>query len=813
MTEKSPISNRTDVQWPLCHTPWPNHAAIEARVEALLAKMSIAQKVGQMMQPEIQHITPAEVGSFHIGAVLNGGGSFPNNNKQASVSDWLTLADAYYRASMAADSDRLPIPVIWGADAVHGHNNVYGATIFPHNIGLGAAGDSELVLDIAKATAREVAATGIDWSFAPTLAVVQDLRWGRCYESYGCLPDTVADYASVMVNGLQGEGVEAFTRAEHVIATAKHFVGEGGTQKGIDQGDNVCSEETLRDIHAAGYFAALRAGVQTVMASFSSWQGSKIHGHYYLLTDVLKRQMGFDGFVVSDWNGFKQVEPSNHLGCGVAINAGVDMIMCPEDWRALIEITIEQIAAGEIAEERIDDAVRRILRVKMRVGAFDKGKPSERLGRQGEQLLGHREHRALARRAARESLVLLKNERRLLPLKPRQRVLVAGSGADNIGQQCGGWTLTWQGTMNQNKDFPEASSIWTGIRERVISAGGSVELEQSGKYSQRPDVAIVVFGELPYAEGEGDRTHLSHSADSNQDLCLLQSLKADGIPVVSVFLTGRPLWVNPEINLSQAFVVAWLPGSEGRGIADVLFLNPDGSQAYDFAGRLPLPWPDGAMQADWPAQSGEPASVFATGFGLSYKDDGEGPAAQNLTELDIVSARPRTDSLRIYVRRPIPPYELFVGEEGQWRQTVDAVQATSVQGAVEVKIVDNARQGDALAVKWRREGQIYFQSIQPQDFSGLQNSGAAIHFKLRVDSAPQGSVVLRMDSQYPASASFDLTESLCAQPREHWKDWQIPLSELAVNGLDYAQVRTPFLIWADAPCGLSFGEVYLQAGP
>jgi beta-glucosidase len=638
----------------------PTNAAIEARAASLLKRLTLEQKVAQMVQPDIRYITPEQVRTFKVGSILNGGGAFPGDNKHASVADWVDLADRFYDASMDASSGAPAIPIIWGTDAVHGHNNVYGATLFPHNVGLGAANDPELMERIGRATAAEVAATGIDWTFAPTVAVVRDDRWGRAYEGYSQQPEIVSALAGRMVQGLQGApaGPE-FLDASHIVATAKHFIGDGGTRDGIDRGDNRSSEAELLAIDGRGYIAAIHAGVQSVMVSYNSWQGVKMHGQYHLITEVLKGSMGFDGLVVSDWDAIDEVQSCAKDRCSQAVNAGIDLFMVPELWRTFIENTVEQVRNGDIPEARIDDAVTRILRVKLRAGLFEKGRPSARPSANRSELIGAPEHRAVAREAVRKSLVLLKNERGLLPLAPRAKVLVAGDGADNISKQSGGWTLTWQGTQNSNSDFPGATSIYEGIRRLVTAAGGTATLNERGDYRVKPDVAIVVFGENPYAEWHGDIRYIDfRAADTSSeidvlrplpespapgawlqprgaglgpalddpagaaadepDVKLLQKLRRRGIPVVAVFLTGRPRAITPELDASNAFVVAWLPGSEGAGVADVLFRKPGGAVNFDFAGKLSYSWPRGGVNGAAGDQSGQTAPLFPYGFGLTY---------------------------------------------------------------------------------------------------------------------------------------------------------------------------------------------------
>lgn len=599
-----------------------------------------------MVQAEIASVTPAEAGDYGLGSILNGGGSSPGGDKHASVRDWVERADAFHDASTRAN-DGNGIPILWGTDAVHGHSNVYGATVFPHNIGLGAARNPDLIAAIGAATALEVAATGIDWTFAPTLAVPRDDRWGRTYEGYAEQPDIVAKYASRMVTALQGtRSAQGFLGPDRVIATAKHFIGEGATAGGRDQGDADCSEETLLALHSPGHRAALAAGVQTVMAAYNSWCGEKVHGHHYLLTEVLKGALGFDGFVVSDWNGYQQVAEDHGEACARTVNAGVDMLMVGEDWRRTYRDLLQQVRSGIVSEARIDDAVSRILLVKARAGLFHKGHPSSRPNADDSSAIGQSEHRALARQAVRESLVLLKNDG-VLPLRRDMRVLVAGDGAHNIGKQCGGWTLTWQGTDNDNADFPNATSIFDGIQSAVAN-GGSAVLAPDGQFGgAKPDAAIVVFGEDPYAEGDGDRTHLSHSRANAEPLAILRRLQALGVATVSVFLTGRPMWINPELNASDAFVVAWLPGSEGAGVADVLFQAGAGEQDPEFRGRLSFSWPGHALQTPLNVGDTDYDPLFPYGFGLRYGE--KAPPLAQLEESDTAAdmpedaARPRTN--------------------------------------------------------------------------------------------------------------------------------------------------------------------------
>jgi beta-glucosidase len=607
-------------RWPKLTPALARDPQLEARIEQLLARMTPEQKVGQLIQADIGSINPDDLRHYPLGSILNGGNSSPRDDKLAAPSEWLALADRFYDASTAAPASP-GIAALWGTDAVHGHNNIPGATIFPHNIGLGAARDPVLIRRIGEITALEVRVTGLDWAFSPTVAVVRDARWGRTYESYSENPQLVRAYAAAMVLGLQGApGTGQFLDAAHVLATPKHFLGDGGTTSGRDQGDNTATEAELIDVDAAGYEGALSAGAQTVMVSYSSWHGAKMHGNRLLLTGVLKGRMGFDGLLVGDWNGHAQLPGCTPVSCAAAIGAGLDVLMAPDGWRELHANLLAQLRSGEIPAERLDDAVRRVLRVKLRAHLDREGRPSSRPFAGHYELLGAPEHRAVARQAVRESLVLLKNRNHLLPLSPRAHVLVAGDAADNIARQSGGWTINWQGT-EPNQDFPHAESIYAGIARCVKAAGGTATLSPTGVFTARPDVAIVVFGEHPYAEGAGDLSTLEYSPGDKHDLELLRRLRSEDVPVVALFLSGRPLWVNAELNAADSFVAAWLPGPEGGGIADVLFRSPEGAVGYDFRGRLPFSWPRSPRPPAVDHGRGEPP-LFPFGYGLSYGDDG-----------------------------------------------------------------------------------------------------------------------------------------------------------------------------------------------
>jgi beta-glucosidase len=778
--------------WPLVTSAVQPNPEVEARVKALVSQMTLEEKIGQMIQPEIKFITPDQVKEFHIGSVLNGGGTAPNNDKFAPVSDWVALADAYYLASSKGNS--AGIPLIWGSDAVHGHNNVVGATLFPHNIGLGAARDSELIRRIGSATAKEVSVTGIDWTFAPTVAVVRDDRWGRTYESYSEDPGLVREYAAAMVKGIQGEATSRFG-SRHVVATAKHFVGDGGTTRGIDRGDTQITEQELLDIHAAGFIAALESGVQTVMASFNSWNGVRMHGNYYLLTEVLKQRMGFDGFVVGDWNGHRHIPGCSVTSCAAAINAGLDMFMVPSDWQELYLNTLEQARTGEISMERIDDAVTRIVRVKVRAGLMDKGLVSKRELSAKEAVLGGADHRALAREAVRKSIVLLKNNHNLLPLRPDQSVLVAGSGADDIGKQSGGWTLSWQGTGNTDADFPNANSIYDGIKAVVESSGGRVVLRENGStdLDSDVDVAIVVIGEEPYAEWHGDVATIEYQHGQKEDLALLQQLQREGIPTVTIFLSGRPLWVNPEINASDAFVAAWLPGSEGAGVADVLFTDANGLLRNDFVGKLSFSWPRYIHQSVLNVGQTDYDPLFPYGYGLNYQDS----MAQlpRLNEERSAALTAELDEAWLLVSRIMKPWDLYIDSgENIAEEVTGNLQVVGADSNLKVTSVDKVSQEDARQILWQglESGTAYLRSSTPQDFTGYLARDGFLQLAIKVDQAPEQPVYLGMECGEDCAARVPLHPFLNTYSNGQWQSLKVALSCFDRQGMDFSNVQVPF---------------------
>ncbi len=560
-------------------------------IEALIADMTLDEKIGQMTQAERASATPDDVRDFFLGSILSGGGSAPANN---TPTGWADMHDAYQNA---AASTRLGIPILYGIDAVHGHNNVSGATIFPHNIGLGATRDPNLVEEIGRITALEVACTGLEWSFAPCVAVVRDERWGRSYEGYGEDPGLQTLLAGPFVRGLQGTTLDG----ERIVACAKHFIADGGTAAGIDRGNTILDEATLRALHLPGFTEAIGQGVGTVMPSYSSWNGVKMHENAYLLTDVLKTELGFDGFVISDWEAVYELSGGSYYDQVVQmVNAGVDMGMEPYNWQNWISTLKSAVQNNDVSMARIDDAVRRILRTKERAGVFDEPLADRTLVNSG--LLGSPAHRAVAREAVRKSLVLLKNDG-VLPVPRTASVFVAGKNADNLGHQCGGWSISWQGGSG---NITTGTTILQGI-QAAVAGSGTVTFSEDGTGSAGHDLAIVVIGETPYAEGFGDDPSL---ALDPADLACLSQIDS-GIPTIVVLVSGRPLIVTGHLGDWDALVAAWLPGTEGDGVADVLFGE------YDFVGRLPHSWP--ASVAQLPLNIGDSpyAPLFPYGYGLT----------------------------------------------------------------------------------------------------------------------------------------------------------------------------------------------------
>lgn len=795
-----------EVTWPLAADP-----ALEKRITDLMAGMTVEDKVGQLVQGDIASVTPDDVRRYRLGSILAGGNSDPGGRYDASPAEWLALADAFYDASMDTSKGGKAIPLLFGIDAVHGQSNIIGATLFPHNIGLGATRNPELLRQIGGITALETRVTGMEWTFAPTVAVPQDDRWGRTYEGYSESPDVVASYAAAMVEGLQGRvGTPEFLDGRHVIASVKHFLGDGGTTDGKDQGDTRISESDLVRIHAAGYPPAIAAGAQTAMASFNSVNGEKMHGHRHYLTDVLKGRMNFGGFVVGDWNGHGQVKGCTTTDCPATINAGLDMAMASDSWKGFYETTLAAVKDGRITPQRLDDAVRRILRVKFRLGLFEAGRPSTRAVGGQFALIGAPAHRAVARQAVRESLVLLKNQNGLLPLSPKQRILVAGDGADDVGKQAGGWTLNWQGTGTTRKDFPNADTIYEGIARQASAAGGEAVLSVDGRYAVKPDVAVVVFGEDPYAEFQGDRPTLAYKPGNETDLALLKRLKADGIPVVAVFLSGRPLWVNREINAANAFVAAWLPGSEGAGIADVLLRGSDGRVQHDFKGKLSFSWPRTATQYANNVGQKDYDPLFAFGFGLTYADNGDLAA---LPEVSGVTGNEGATGVFFARGDAGPGMALRLEDAAGQGLTVTRVPDALPDDRLKITGVDHLAQEDGRRLAWSGKGEaaVALQSHTALDLRRESNGDLMLLTTLRVDAAPKGEAWLSVGCSAGCSARVAIGPALAALPQGQWKRVGVPLKCLARAGARMDAIDRPWSVVTGDAMTISVSRVALGA--
>ncbi len=599
----------------------------DAEIKEMVGRMTLEEKAGQITQPNIASIKDlADIEKFNLGSILSGGSSDPKTGNRRS--DWAQL---YEECQAHTAKTRLAIPLIYGIDAVHGHSNVLGAVIFPHNIGLGCARNPALIEEVGRVTAREVRATGIQWAFAPCLTVPRDIRWGRTYEGFSEDPELVASYAAAAVRGLQGDRLNG---PASVLACAKHFIADGGTQyvgangrAGLDQGDAKIDEATLRAIHMAGYPAAIAAGVGTIMPSFSSWNGVKCSASKFLLTDLLKNELGFEGFLISDYNAIDQILPSpkrdaamesdNAFGqvktlrykqcIEISINAGMDMVMLEGTYPEFIKSLTELVKEGKVSMARIDDAVTRILRVKYAQGLLGKDARHE-IDPQIVQAFGSVEHRNVARETVRQSLVLLKNAGRVLPLKGAyKRIHLAGSGADDLGMQCGGWTISWQGQLGEVTSG--GTTILAALRQRA-GKNTQITVSRDGSEAAGASVGIAVIGEKPYAEGKGDRTDLGIS---KEDASMVARMKAAGIPVVVVVLSGRPLILGDVAEQADAIVAAWLPGTEGSGVSDVLFgdVKPTGKLSFTWPRSMDqLPLGHGGKQIDNP--------LFPFGYGLDY---------------------------------------------------------------------------------------------------------------------------------------------------------------------------------------------------
>ncbi|PKB14501.1 beta-glucosidase [Novosphingobium kunmingense] len=745
--------------WPAARSPAAiTDPATERMIDTLIARMPVEQKVGQLIQADIGSITPADLAAYPLGSILAGGNSGPYGNERADAASWARLVGEFREASRKSGSG---IPILFGVDAVHGHSNLPGATIFPHNVGLGAANDVALIERIGAAAAAEIAGSGIEWTFAPTLAAPQDVRWGRTYEGFSADPVQIAAYGRAMTLGLQGPLRSGQPlAADKVAATAKHFLADGGTQDGRDQGDARIAEAELIARHAPGYVTSIDAGALTVMASFSSWNGVKHHGNASLLTGVLKQRMGFEGLVVGDWNGHGQVPGCSATDCPASINAGVDLLMAPDSWKGLYDSTLKAAKDGRITAARLDDAVRRILRVKAKLGLM--GPAPVRRGDLAQ--VGAPAHLALAREAVAKSLVLLKNNGGVLPLKPGVKVLITGPGADSMAMQAGGWTVTWQGTDTTAADFPNGQTIGRALADAVRAGGGQATLAPQGTGADKPDVAVVVLGEAPYAEFEGDLPNLAFTADSETASRIAQ-LKSQGTKVVVVFLSGRPRFTGALMNQADAFVAAWLPGTQGNGLADVLVARKDGRAARDFTGRLPFAWPDDA-------RSPVAAPLFQAGYGLTYA---------KAAELGAVNADPR---MALQPDSAASTFLLRGKAPAPWHFAMD--------GAITARPVDLGAQEDARQFSWTGASVLGIEGA-PTSLAPALASNRDLLLDWRIDRAA-GPVALTL-----GGGRIDLSALIAAAPQGRAVTTRIPLRCFAAAGAKLDSVGAPFRL--EAPAG------------
>lgn len=760
-------------------------------VDSIIKKMTLEQKVGQIIMPDIDEVSPSEAREYQLGTILNGGGKFPNKNKYSSVSDWKNLSKEFYNSSPIVDGKL--VPILWGTDAVHGHNNVIGATIFPHNIGLGSTMNPLLIKSIGDAVAKELLSTGIIWTFAPTIAVPQNDLWGRTYEGYSENPILVSELGKAMILGLQGDSKE-FLDENHVLATAKHFLGDGGTADGIDQGNTILSEKDLIEVHGKPYFSAIDACIQSVMASFNSWNGIKMHGNEYFLNDILRVDMGFDGLVVGDWNGHGQIPGCTKSSCPESFNAGVDIFMVPDEWKLLYKNTLNQVKQGIINESRLDDAVRKILTVKFKTGLLDGRKPHE----YSSNNIGSVKHRQIARQAVRESMVLLKNNENVLPIQSQKHILVVGEASRNIKNQMGGWTITWQGRDNSNSDFPNTLSIYEAIKSKVESIGGTIEYSSNGSFETKPDVVIFVYGEEPYAEGDGDRKNLFFNNNDKNFLNYMQNIKSLDIETVSLFLSGRPLIVNHELNLSDAFVQLWLPGTAVEGISDVIFTKKDNKIDHDFSGKLSFSWPKTSDQKVLNKGDKQYDPLFAYGYGLSYSDE------VFVTRLLEENKFTQPNEITVFLGSAYPSYHEVVSyfSSQKKEEVYDGVNSDiyfDEKSGLKISKFDYKKQDDAKQIDFGKNNtyKTWRISGSHENISYMKNG--AIQIVLKPQTLSNESISLSFgcfkdESQINESESSDCYKSIDISNylRENfdtkWKELNIPIKCLDNNDFELSHL-------------------------
>ena len=786
------VDNSEDVDWGN-----ENQCNLEIDYEfinEIINKMTLEQKVGQIIMPDLDEVTPEGARLYQLGTILNGGGKFPNKNKNSTVLDWKKLSKDFYNASPIVDGT--VVPILWGTDAVHGHNNVIGATIFPHNIGLGSTMNPSLIEHIGKVVAKELLSTGIAWTFAPTIAVPQNDLWGRTYEGYSENPYLVSDMGKAMILGLQGYE-DNFLGNDHVLATAKHFLGDGGTENGVDQGNTILSELDFKETHGTPYYAAINACIQTIMASFNSWNGVKMHGNEYLLSSILRDEMGFDGLVVGDWNGHSQIPGCSKESCPESFNAGVDIFMAPDDWITLYKNTLDQVISGVISEERLDDAVRNILHVKQLLGLFDGRKPHE----YPYNFIGSAEHKEVARQAVRESIVLLKNNDNILPIKAGQHILVVGEASQQIKSQMGGWTITWQGRENNNNEFPNTLSIYEAISKEAILNNSTIEYSNDASYEQKPDLVIFVYGEDPYAEGDGDRKTLFYINQDNYFNTFMKDISDQEINSLSLFISGRPLVINKELNLSDSFVQVWLPGSAVEGITDVIFSDKNNNIKYDFKGKLSYSWPKLSTQSSLNFTDDGYDPLFNYGYGLTYED------SVFIDQINAEESIKRPNEITVFMGSAYPSYrEVISFYNSEKKKILYEGISTDIfmhtQSGINISKFDFLKQDDAKKIIFGKNEiskSWEVTSGSSEDLSYMTNG--TIQIILRANNIANKSIFLTLgciknDYQILMSGNkdclktFDISEFFKEDNLNEWQILDIPLSCLEGNKFELSALTT-----------------------
>lgn len=708
-----------------------NAQSLDVQVEQIVAGLTLDEKIGQMTQVERKSLMSInDIATYNIGSLLSGGGSAPTPN---TLSSWISMYNEFQAIALQSSSE---IPLIYGIDAVHGHSNVYGAVILPHNIGLGATWNPQLVEDVNKIVAKEVAATGIDWTFAPCIAVARNERWGRTYEGFGEHVDEQKIMAKASVLGLQGTDLSA---EETILACAKHYVGDGATSDGIDQGNAEISEAELRALHLPGYIEAINEGLGTIMASFSSWNGQKLHGYKYLLTDVLKEELGFDGFILSDWQGVDQVHPNYRTAIKNSINAGVDMVMVPHQYITFINHLRDLVNNNEVSMERVDDAVKRIIKQKIKLGLFESPYASTSSSLVDD--FGSDSHRAIVRQSVRESLVLLDAKHDVLPIsKDNQNIGVAGTLANDLGGQCGGWTITWQGG---NGNITEGTTILQGIQSHANSS--NVTYSKTGDFPQGTEVAVVVIGEkTPYAEGSGDRFAVGIEYE---DVELVKKIKNQGIKTIVVLVSGRPLVLGELLPYSDAIIAAWYPGTEGDGVAEVLYGD------FPFSGKLTHSWPNHMRQVPINIGDEQYNPLYEYKHGLNYF-----PSSSSTTTLEAYAAKTTANgtSIQIYFKDDISTINLTQSDI-----SISGIQPNNQVESFNVSAEDSSILNLSLLQEVSEVDELYV-SIAPNTiFSNnlaLGNLSNLFVFNAVVNAASNGSIPGKIEAEDFALNSGTQTE-------------------------------------------------------